>query len=313
MDALRSSAALRKALQIGGPIVGTSLAGLLQLASKFSQDNTAVALNVGSGVIALFVVMIAIILAVTDRSAPDAIREAHNSKEALKEVESQHTLAVSNFDAAALEISTLATLHATSIALREFIEPVLAEGPGDATAQGARMAALLDILLSSKQELFGINDERWNFSIYLVDEEQKELHCVACRRRDRADEEAKHRAWPVGVGQIGLAFRDKTEVIVGDVQNPDFEAYFRAPPGLHRSDDGERYRSIAAVPVSAIGSARGVVIATSDVAGRFVPSGARTPGQRDTVEPLRVLAGILVILLAATELHERLGEKDVQL
>lgn len=312
MEALRTSANLRKSLQVIGPIIGTSIAGLLQLASKFSPESWITGLNIGSASIAVFVIVIATLLAITDRSGPEALREAYSSSELVKQLQMEHASARVDVEKAAIEFSALTTLYVTSSALREFIQPVISEGPGDVGAQSARLSALIDILLSNKQELFGISDERWNFSIYLIDEEGNSLRCAACRRRDRADEVAEHRTWPVGIGQIGLAFRDQVEVVVGDVQNPEFEAYFRAPPSLYRADDGDRYRSIAAVPISANGiRARGVVIATSDVPGRFVPSSAKAIGERDTVEPLRVLAGTLVILLTATEMHGRLGEKNV--
>ncbi|MPZ38484.1 MAG: hypothetical protein GEU95_10510 [Rhizobiales bacterium] len=311
IDALRNNSRLRKALHIIGPIAGTATAGLLQLASKFTVDWWNVGLNVASACTAIFVVIVAVLLAVTDKGGPEALREAHLSDERARRLEKEKEDIFVEIDKAAAKFGSLTTLYATSIALRELIEPVLSVGPGDKLAQSARLAAMLDILLTNKKELFGIIDERWNFSVYTYDAERDELICSACRRRDRADEEAEHRAWPSGIGQIGLAYRDGQEVVVGDVQNPDFEAYFRAPPGLHRPDDGERYRSIAAIPISTDGGPpRGVVIGTSDVQGRFVPSSARPPQDWDTVEPLRVLAGMLVILLSATELHDRLGGQN---
>jgi hypothetical protein len=308
MEALRDNARLRKALQIGGPIVSTSTAGLLQVASKFASGGWMVGWNVASAGFAVVAVFIAIVLALTEKNLPEALQEAHALDERVKQLEAAKQCDQMRSDEIGAQFSSLTTLYATSIALREIVEPVLSLGSGDERAQKNRLGAMLDILLSSKRELFGITDERWNFSIYLWNDASQELICFACRRRDRADEEASHRAWPAGSGQIGVCFQSRREVVVGDVQMPEFKAYFQVPDPLSRSDDAERYRSIAAVPISMNGGVpHGVVIATSDVPGRFVPSGVSDGW--DTVEPLRVLAGVLVILLSATELHLRLGDQ----
>jgi hypothetical protein len=310
MEALRDNSWLRKALQISGPIVSTSMAGLLQVASKFAVAGWNVGLNVASACFAVVAVLIAVVLALTERNLPEALQAAHASEERVKQLEAGKQSDQLRSEEIAARFSSLTTLYATSIALREIVEPVLSQGAGDERAQKKRLGAMLDILLSSKKELFGITDERWNFSIYLWNDASKELVCFACRRRDRADEEATHRAWPTGTGQIGVCFQSQRELVVGDVQMPEFKAYFHAPDPLSRSDDAERYRSIAAVPISMNGGVpHGVVIATSDVPGRFVPSDMRVNDGWDTVEPLRVLAGVLVILLSATGLHLRLGDQ----
>lgn len=311
MEALTNNSQLRKALQIGGPIASASIAGLLQLVSKFTVGDWSVGLNAASACFAVAAVAIAILLALTDKNLPEALREAHAAEQRVKQMEAAKQTDQARSDEIGARFSSLTTLYATSIALREIVEPVLSQGPGDDQGQKNRVGAMLDILLSSKRELFGITDERWNFSIYLWNKADEQLVCFACRRRDRADEEGEHRAWPSGVGQIGVCFKSQQELVVGDVQMPEFRAYFHAPDPLSRLDDADRYRSIAAVPISMNGGVpHGVVIATSDVPGRFVPSNARVNDAWDSVEPLRVLAGVLVMLLSATELHLRLGGQN---
>lgn len=312
---LRNNAALRKRLQVVGPLCGTALAGVCQVAARLATSGSWPAIfNAISGALIIVVVVIAILLTLSDKSGPEALAEAEKAQDEVVSRDAEIERQQAEIDALAEDFSWLTTLLATTIALRDVVGDVLTSGPGDQAAQSNRLGTMLDLALSNKFILFGIEDERWNFGIYLPDERGETLLCKACRRRDRADENAEHRAWPKGMGHIGRAFGEAREFVAEDVKQPAVEAYFVAPPPLGRPDDSDRYRSIAALPIL-IGSPPplGVLVATSDMPGRFKPPGAIGGGGPDTVEPLRALAAALAMLLTVTDLTRNGGPDRCQI
>jgi hypothetical protein len=300
ISALRSLGRLRKRLQIIFTLAGTAIASLLQLFAKASTDPTWVsAANIASGVVIFAVLIVNLLLLLAETDSAAILAAAHDSEEkcSLLGAKIASLDALSNTQQEGLK--WLSVLYSTSLALRDFVGPLVTR-PLDAATKKQRFDEMLDVVLSQKTDLFGIGDERFNFAIYLPDTEQKVLNCFSCRRRDRADEESAHRAWPVGHGHVAKSFLDGKELIASDVKDVAIEAYFRAPADLARPDDSERYRSMAAVPIM-IGAAKplGVLIATSDIPGRFRPKAIAD--SRDTVEPLRVLASTLAVVLLSND------------
>ena len=67
-----------------------------------------------------------------------------------------------------------------------------------------------------------------------------------------------------------MAFQGKREYIAEDTSRPDARQIFDAPEPKRRSDDLERYRSIASIPIR-LGKEDpvGVLVATSDLGRVF--------------------------------------------
>ncbi|MDF2621226.1 MAG: hypothetical protein K0S00_3885 [Xanthobacteraceae bacterium] len=116
------------------------------------------------------------------------------------------------------------------------------------------------------------------------------LRCVAHRRTvDCPIEEA--RKWPSGVGVAGAALARGVEVVVPDLTAQGIGTLYSH---LQKPADGERYRSIVAVPII-LDDPRapwGVAVGTSDVPGHF--SVGDWAGLQ-TAEPIRALAGMAAL------------------
>jgi hypothetical protein len=190
------------------------------------------------------------------------------------------------------DYSFSARLQAVAVALRGIVDEVAASGPGSEETQKGRLGSMLDFIVADRVVLFGMDTDRFNFAIYIYDGADQALHCAACRRPIRAEEYAAHRIWDPGEGDVGMAFQGKREYIAEDTARPDARQIFDAPEPKRLPDDVERYKSIASIPIRlGKGDPVGVLVATSDVAGRFyLPNEGADPA-RDPVEPLRVLAG----------------------
>jgi GAF domain-containing protein len=198
-----------------------------------------------------------------------------------------------------------ATLTAVASSLRDLVEDVLSNGAGGRPAQSDRLGRVLDILVSHKGDLFRMDDERWNFAIYLFDAEAKLLGCEACRRPTRAEGDAPHRDIPAGAGHVGKVFAMSREAVADDAMKPEYRQMFEMDAAQGgRPDDAEVYRSIASIPIRRPGgNLFGVLVATSNVPGRFWPTALQeNRAEFDSVEPLRVCASTLAILLQVINL-----------
>lgn len=240
-----------------------------------------------------------------DEGAADAIKRANDLAEAVEQRDDDIASLREDFE-------WMTRLYSGAAALRDVIEEVIASGPGTADDEKRRLGAMLDVLVSDKAVLFGMDSDRWNFAIYTHDPATGKLECVACRRPIRAEEEAPHRSWGPGEGHVGIAFQTGREIVAGDTSEPEAQALFDAPDPLRRGDDRDRYRSIASVPIRLGGEQPiGILVATSDVAGRFRLRGSDEETAQDPVEPLRVLANALALVIKAANLYNATrGEPD---
>jgi len=231
-----------------------------------------------------------------DEGAADAIRRANELADAVEERDDVIASLASDFD-------WFAHLTASGTALLDFVEGVIASGPGTPADQKRRLAAMLDVVVSEKTVLFGMDSDRWNFAIYLPNPAGS-LECIACRRPIRAEEEAPHRSWRPGEGHVGIAFQTQREIVAGDTSEPEAQALFDAPDALRRDDDRLRYRSIASIPIRLAGEKPlGILVATSDVAHRFRLHRGDEDTAQDPIEPLRVLANALALVIKAANLY----------
>jgi hypothetical protein len=199
-------------------------------------------------------------------------------------------------------------LQAVAVLLRGIVDEVAASGPGSLDTQRGRLGSMLDLIVADRVSLFGMDVDRFNFAIYIYEEATQVLNCVACRRPHRMEEDADHRSWEPGEGHVGMAFQGKREYIAEDTSKPDARQIFDAPEPKRRPDDLERYRSIASIPIRlGNGDPVGVLVATSDVAGRFYLPNEGIDPARDPVEPLRVLAREVALIFELTDLYRRVG------
>jgi len=121
---------------------------------------------------------------------------------------------------------------------------------------------------------------------------------LACKAHERAIpcEINEARRWPVGVGVGGVAYANRSEIVVPDMHAKGIGSLY-AVPGRVRPYDADRYRSIAVVPVM-VGKNKtpwGVVIGTSSAPSHF------SFEEDDGIEPiegLRTLAGMVALVVA---------------
>jgi hypothetical protein len=234
-----------------------------------------------------------------DEGAADAIKRANELADAVGERDEIISSLGEDFE-------WFTRLYATAAALRDVIDGVAASGPGTEDDQKRRFAAMLDVVVADKAILFGITSDRWNFAIYFFDSGLGRLICIACRRPIRAEEEAPHRSWKPGEGHVGIAYQMRREIVAGDTSEPEARALFDAPEPGRQEDDRERYRSIASLPIRLAGEEPiGILVATSDVPGRFRLRERDAETARDPVEPLRILANALALVIKTTDLYNQ--------
>lgn len=142
--------------------------------------------------------------------------------------------------------------------------------------------------------------EAWAFSIFkkVGPGADECMQRIAVHWADRGGEKRDGRSWKKKEGFTGWAWHDGAEVIVEDVNAPEWHGKFSAPQGKRHENDPVRYVSAAAVPIRLGGANEiwGIVTATSNVAGRF----KRNPHdvRSQNVDTVRVLARLLATQVA---------------
>jgi hypothetical protein len=290
----------RRGLQVGFVLGGAALGGIGEVVANIVADPIRPYAHIASIVGLVAVLIGGLVFAFVDEGAPETIARA------LAAIEGARTrdLTITELEA---EFRWITQLYGTAKALREFVEAAPDVGAEEAkNALMGTLSALLDMVVAQKDVLFGMTDERWNFAIYLYEPTGDQLKCLICRRPIRAEETAPHRAWQSGEGHVGLAFSRGEELVASDTADPQIEQLFRGHGAKHRDDDTIRYRSIASIPIRTRGdNPWGVLVATSDRAGRFRPVTARSRSAIDHAEPLRVLATNLAAAIDRTHIVDR--------
>ena len=290
----------RRGLQVGFVLGGAALGGIGEVVANIIADPIRPYAHIASIVGLVAVLIGGLVFAFVDEGAPEtiaralaAIEEGRVRERTIVELEA--------------EFRWITQLYGTAKALREFVEAAPDVGAEEAkNALMGTLSALLDMVVAQKDVLFGMTDERWNFAIYLYEPTGDQLKCLICRRPIRAEETAPHRAWQSGEGHVGLAFSRGEELVASDTADPQIEQLFRGHGAKHRDDDTIRYRSIASIPIRTRGdNPWGVLVATSDRAGRFRPVTARSRSAIDHAEPLRVLATNLAAAIDRTHIVDR--------
>lgn len=169
------------------------------------------------------------------------------------------------------KLRRMSHLHTANLSMREAVEQCVNLSSKN-EADAARLV-LQAGALSVRAAIDFQMDEAWTVSVYQAQVQPSgatELVCIASDRFD-AQPAAQTRQWPVGVGHTGSTFAKADETVVPDLSALELGTLDRLPAAISHDTDGQRYRSIAAIPVQVIGDATpwGVVVATSDRASRF--------------------------------------------
>jgi len=290
----------RRGLQVGFVLGGAALGGIGEVVANIIADPIRPYAHIASIVGLVAVLIGGLVFAFVDEGAPETIARA------LAAIEGARTrdLTIAELEA---EFRWITQLYGTAKALREFVEAAPNTSAEEAkNALMGTLSALLDMVVAQKDVLFGMTGERWNFAIYRYEPTGDRLECLICRRPIRAEETAPHRAWQPGEGHVGLAFSQGAELVASDTADPQIEQLFRGHGTKHRDDDTARYRSIASIPIRTLSdSPWGVLVATSDRAGRFRPVTASSRSAIDHAEPLRVLATNLAAAIDRTHIVDR--------
>jgi hypothetical protein len=293
--------------------VGALMAGVGQfLKDPLPATPPAIAWNLVIGYVGVALVFAGGIWTIfAERSAPKALqvarlalREADRKEGKIIELQRTTDRLIEDTDLRAKILEEhndwLSGLYTFSQTLREVVErqlsahtPLNEQGLQEILdSNGRRLTQLLDFDAS----------ELWTIAIFRANGEKprdaERLVCVANLRADRTEQAGEHRTWGRGEGVAGHAFMTARELIVHDLQDTERYSWLHVPD--EKKSDKDRYRSLAAVPIS-VGSQQdpwGVVVATSDVESRFDLDGYEVGAGR--LEPLRLLAGIVAVAVAAS-------------
>ncbi len=287
----------RQSLQIFVPVATTVVAALKGLTPSNSPIAVASSSVVAQLLLLTLIALAGAVLLFTDKSATNVVHDAQDALDERDQAQQALAEAQAVIDDLELQLARASRVEDIVDAMRSVVDVAICERVITREKLDEWLIDLLDFPIADKLTLFGIGDEQWNFSIYLFDEATRELHCAACRRPTRKEEEAPHRSWREGEGHVGKAFQGRRPLVCADSTDPNVRGFFDAPAGKAMDYDIERYRSLAALPIQASDDRPfGVLVATSAVKGRFDPE------DDETVRPLLSLSRTLATLLGVYNL-----------
>ncbi|WP_145975073.1 GAF domain-containing protein [Cereibacter sphaeroides] len=236
------------------------------------------------------IILTNLVLVFVDRQAVETVSDLHAS-----EAERRH-LDRRLADANKTEKALVAWTTLTKL-VSEVLDSVLGR---DITPQELENAYnfILEAIAERKTRLFGVEDDYLNISIYEWAPARSELVCIACYRSRPSDISKQHRSWRPGEGHVGKAFELQRELICSDATQPDVAAWVAASPAKTKEADRTKYVSLAAFPIGLnAGQPLGVLIMTSDVAGRFRNGGSDGAGAHHGVAALADVASQLAQIM----------------
>jgi hypothetical protein len=296
---LREQEALKRVL-LALSALGVAVAGILEV--MFDKAESPPVLVLAAQVAGLAIgALIPVALAVVEKQPADLIVEIGALDHSILNLQTQLEQSKEVANAYETEMTNALERLALYGALISVLDATLAPDPQRRPQTADLLLTMLEALQEQKGALMGVGpDEHWSFSVYLYDGQRRELECVACRRWRRDAEIQPHRSWRQGEGHVGRAFERGTELVCGDTSAPDVRGFFAAPQGKDKADDPDLYRSIAAIPIASNfmpDQPYGVIVASSDVAGRF-SSDSDEPGF-EAVGPLRDTAEVMANAIAS--------------
>lgn len=306
----RKAAAMDRANRFvrgGLVLLGAVLAGASQLLPSASPTATGVAavpVNLIVGWLGAILALAGGIWSlIVDETVPSALEEAREAIEKAREAEAVAKEIQEKYHQEQEEllysVEWLSLLYACIPPLREVVENLLRTNclPTDQDMQAILTMQARNIVHLLEFETM----EYWTLAIYRHEGATPNvgtLICSAHMRAQRSDEQREHRSWPVGEGIAGHTFSIGRELVVEDLRVTSQGGWVKVSDTLRRPGDDDRYRSFAAVPIRAGNSpvVWGVVVASSDIPGRFGPS-ENGAGSRN-IEALRLLAGMASLSVA---------------
>lgn len=197
------------------------------------------------------------------------------------------------------------------MAMMEALETVLEDG-GDPPYRFKKLASwILDLLAYRGIASLRLEQDNWTISVFWFVEGEGRLVPVGTRRRNRMDELKPQRSWQPGQGQVGRAFSNGSPLVLADTGTPEARQSFEAPEVLRKPDDVSKYRSIASLPIKVgRGQPIGVLVATSNVAGRFKPEKLRPASVE--IDLLHVAADLLALAGSVTPAYNREVESRIR-
>lgn len=291
IDYLRKTGGLIRTLKIVGTVFG---AGLVAAGPWVEGLDFTYAASVAAGMLfvgLLLVSMSSLALVFFDQPTPEIIEE---NLKVLREAQKLRA----QLDYATFYQDHLLARITVNSQVNKLVEEAVSKGCTDITQAGEFAYSILSVFVERRQALFGIGDEYWNFGVYMFNADTNRLVCIACRRDRKEEEDANHREWEPGNGHVGLAFSRGVEIIFADATVPELRPVLEATGSNHREYDYNRYKSLASIPISTDGTRPlGVLIATSNRAGRFKSDGERTDDEWENAGSLREVAESLAIIL----------------
>ncbi|MCU4651615.1 GAF domain-containing protein [Roseibacterium sp. SDUM158016] len=294
LDRFRKYGGVVRTLKIAGTVIGASLVAASPWvgAQGFQSASNIESLMLFGGL--FLAVLSSLALVFLDQTTPDLVAE---NIDILKENE---RLRAEILYANSYQDHLLARITVSS-QVNKLVEEAVSEGCSTREQASKFAQSILGIFAERRQSLFGIGDEYWNFGVYVYDSHRKKLICIACRRDRKEDQEASHREWEPGNGHVGLAFSRGTEIIFADATVAELRPVLEATGENFREYDYTRYKSLASIPISSDGeNPLGVLIATSDKAGRYKSDRERTDDDWENTGSLREVAESLAIILRMT-------------
>lgn len=287
----------RQSLQIFAPVATVGVAALKGLTPSNSPMTVASSSVVAQLMLLVLIALAGAVLLFTDKSATNVVHDAQGALDERDQAQRALAEADAVIDDLELQLPRASRVEDMVDAMRSVVDLAICEPTITRDKLDEWLIDLLDFLIADKLTLFGIGDEQWNFSVYLLDDATAELQCAACRRPTRKEEEAPHRSWREGEGHVGKAFQGRRPLICADSTDPNVRGFFDAPAGKVMDYDIERYRSLAALPIQSDDDRPfGVLVATSATKGRFDPE------DEETVRPLLSLSRTLATLLGVYNL-----------
>lgn len=281
-------------------IGGSVLAGVMHFydTDKLSTSNIV-------GICASILVGIGgVLLIIVDRdtsldldAARRAIEQAAEKQLVLDQEESAAFEQEREYDSA---LNRAIELYAAMDQMRNVVHSVLVAADVDET--GA-IDSLLEVSSRSLTIASGFMlNEHWTIGVYKAEanatSQRTVLRCVA-HLRSIPCAIAHARVWPEGVGVGGAAYASGVEIVVPDVLSEEMGNRYDIST-MAKLDDRVRYRSLAAIPVTAGTDPQsrpwGVVVATSDRPNHFYAD--HRTGIR-TIEGARALAGMVAVVIRA--------------
>lgn len=301
-DVLRDESARSDVVQwgvtaavIGGPVVFALLGALSPLIWERFGPEWAVGIWVFPTV-----AYIALLLRATPRSR-SILRLV------VEYAESRHTISdlersVADFEASTLVVESSAAHLAANNAI---IAEAMLRGISNYGDLEETLTEMLFPLIVDGEVLFGMRySERWSFSVYLYSVSRGELINVWREKSGTHPGGKRGRPLRPGEGHIGQAFLNERAIITVDATAPAALPLIATPAAKTKPYDVDVYRSFASVPVGPLargaGSPSGVLVATSDSAGRFFGGNARI---------LEEMAAAIALCLQVTQVDiDRLGQ-----